>query len=59
MDRYKDLASKRQAKDEDFSMSSETFVGLNWKQIMGIVLVKDRNAAKLKKLLHYSVWTNF
>lgn len=32
-------------------MSVNTFLGLNWKQIMGIILVKDRNATKLKQLL--------
>lgn len=55
MDRYKDLRAKKQVKnDEDFSMRLDTFLGLNWKQIMGIILVKDRNAIKLKKLLKSS-----
>lgn len=31
-------------------MGFETFMSLNWKQIMGIILVKDRDAAKLKQL---------
>ena len=55
MNRYKDLRAKKQVKnDEDFSMRLDTFLGLNWKQIMGIILVKDRNAIKLKKLLKSS-----
>ena len=51
MDRYKDLKAKKSKHNDDFCMGLETFMGLNWKQIMGIVLVKDRNASKLKQLL--------
>lgn len=55
MDRFKDLRLKNKDKlEEDFSMRLDTFLGLNWKQIMGIVLVKDRKAIKLKKLLKSS-----
>lgn len=48
MDRYRDLKGKKSRGNEDFCMSLGTFMGLNWKQIMGIVLVKDRNATKLR-----------
>lgn len=41
MDRYGHLKSKRK-QDDDFFMNWDTFKELNWKQIMGIVLVKDR-----------------
>jgi hypothetical protein len=34
-------------------MDWETFKQLNWKQIMGIVLVKDKNCSKIKRLLKY------
>jgi hypothetical protein len=52
MDRFKDLRVKNKDKlEEDFCMRLDTFLGLNWKQTMGILLVKDRNAIKLKKLL--------
>ena len=50
MDRYSDLRIVR-PKEEDFVMGLETFMGLNWKQIMGIVLVKDRNGEKLEGFL--------
>lgn len=55
MDRYKDLKAKK-SRNDDFCMGLETFMGLNWKQIMGIVLVKDRNASKLKQLLSLEAW---
>lgn len=51
MDRYKDLREEKPKASQDFSMSYETFQGLNYKQIMGIVLVKDRSAFGLKNLL--------
>lgn len=33
-------------------MSLQTFMGLNWKQIMGILLIKDRDASQLRRLLN-------
>ena len=36
----------------DFDIEWETFKELNWKQIMGIVLVKDKNCVKTSRLLH-------
>ena len=42
----------RQVKNKtDFMMEWETFRELNWKQIMGIVMVKDRKCLKIKRLL--------
>ena len=35
----------------DFVMEWETFRELNWKQIMGIVMVKDRRCQKIRGLL--------
>lgn len=35
----------------DFEMDWETFKELNWKQIMGIVLVKDKDCVKTIHLL--------
>lgn len=44
----------RNAKNRaDFEMDWETFKELNWKQIMGIVLVKDKNGNKIRQLLRY------
>jgi hypothetical protein len=44
----------RNAKNRaDFEMDWETFRELNWKQIMGIVLVKDKNGEKIRQLLRY------
>lgn len=54
MDRYKDLKHSKPKQNQDFSMSLETFLGLNWKQIMGIILVKDRNGYQLRNLLNIS-----
>ena len=51
MDRYRNLNSKRSKENEDFEMSWETFSNLNWKQIIGIILVKDQKVNVLKNLL--------
>lgn len=52
------LQEIKSAKDKaDFEMDWHTFKQLNWKQIMGIVLVKDKHCNKLKNLLKYK-WSN-
>jgi phosphotransferase system HPr-like phosphotransfer protein len=35
----------------NFEMDWETFRQLNWKQIMGILMVKDKNCLRIKHLL--------
>ena len=54
MDRYRSLNTGHKREQEDFWMPWETFKCLNWKQIMGIVLVKDPSASALKTLLSRS-----
>ena len=54
MDRYGSLNTHHKRENEDFDMSWETFSQLNWKQIMGVVLVKDPQVSSLRHLLQAS-----
>ena len=54
MDRYGSLNTHHKRESEDFEMSWETFSHLNWKQIMGVILVKDPQVSCLRSLLETS-----
>lgn len=45
------VRERNQKNRVDFQMDWSTFKELNWKQIMGILMVKDKNCLKTKKLL--------
>jgi hypothetical protein len=52
-ERYAEKIHKRDNKhfeENDFEMDFETFKDLNWKQMLGIMLVKDPDCQKLKNL---------
>jgi hypothetical protein len=51
MRRFKNLCNDNQMAGYDFRMSYEMFQKLNCKQIMGVVLMKDRNAGYLRNIL--------
>lgn len=51
--RYAPKIHKRDNKhfeENDFEMDWDTFKELNWKQMVGIMLVKDPNCQKLKSV---------
>ena len=47
------LRVRNERNKADFEMDWATFKELNWKQIMGIILVKDKDCLRIKGLLRH------
>ena len=53
-ERYEKKISRTNNKhyeEEDFDMGWDTFKELNWKQMLGVVMVKDKNLETLKRIV--------